>query len=221
MFVGHYSAALAARAMSRPAPLWSLLAAAQLLDIGWATLVMAGLEHVEVDPKLPGNAFVLADMPWTHSLPAALVWSGAAAVIAKPVLKLGWSSAIVLGGVVFSHWLLDFLVHRPDLALWPGGPKVGLGLWNAAVLEQAVEMGLLALAAMLWSAARRARGEHAWPGVVFLALLVAVQIIAMLMPADPSASPIAIGGPALAVYLVVIAIGVFLDQRPALGRLSP
>ena len=213
MFAGHYAAALAAKAAEPRAPLWTLVAGAQLIDIGWGALVMTGIEHGRVDPTLAGSALVLEHMPFTHSLPAVIAWSLGAALVARYALRLVWPAAIAIAAVVFSHWLLDLLVHRPDLELYPQGPKVGFGLWDLPVVEQAVEIGLIAIAAVFWSAQRTRNGLKAWPAAAFVGLLVAVQIIAMLMPAV-AADTIADTGPmALAVYIVLAIVAVFLDGR--------
>lgn len=213
MFAGHYAAALAAKAIEPRAPTWTLVAGAQLVDIGWAALVIAGIERGSVDPTLPGSALVLEHMPYTHSLPAAVVWSLGAAIVARYALRLVWPAAIAIAAVVFSHWLLDLLVHRPDLELYPQGPKVGFALWDLAVVEQAVEIGLIAIAAIFWSAQRTRNNQQAWPAAAFVGLLVAVQIIAMLMPAE-AADTIAETGPmALAVYIVIAIVAVFLDRQ--------
>jgi membrane-bound metal-dependent hydrolase YbcI (DUF457 family) len=180
-----------------------------LIDIGWSGLIIAGVERVSFDPSLPGSALVLEHMPWTHSLPAALAWALAAALAGRGLLKLPWRAAIVVGLVVFSHWLLDLLVHRPDLALWPQGPKVGLGLWNHEVAEQAVEIGLLALAGMAWTASRKAVGRFAWPAVLFVFILIAVQLIAMGVPGG---SATGLGISALAVYLSLAVIAWLVDR---------
>src|SRR5688572_17404245 len=117
MFVGHYAAAMAAKAIEPKAPMWTLAAASQLIDIGWSAFIITGVEHARVDPALPGSTLVLYDMPWTHSLPAVLVWSIAAALLVKLLLRLPWWASAVVGLTVFSHWVLDYLVHRPDLPL--------------------------------------------------------------------------------------------------------
>jgi len=210
MFVGHYAAALAAKAAEPRAPLWTYVAGAQLIDIGWSSLIIAGVEKVSLDPSLPGSALVLSHMPYTHSLPAVLIWALAAAFAGRWLLKLPWGAAWMLAAVVFSHWLLDLLVHRPDLELWFGGPKVGLGLWNLATPEQAVEIGLLGLAAMAWTASRKAAGRSAWPAALFFALLVAVQITAMLTPMGGGV--VSMGVSALAVYLAVTVVAWLVDR---------
>ena len=176
-------------------------------------MVIAGVERGRIDPALPGSPLVLEHMPWTHSLPAAIAWSLAAIVLARLLLRLSMRTAIVIGAVVFSHWLLDLLVHRPDLELWPAGPKLGFGLWTMEVLEQAVEIGLLGLGAMFWAGQRARLGQSVWPAAAFFGLLVAVQIIAMLMPTEAADTLTAFGPSALAVYLVLAGFAIFLDGR--------
>jgi membrane-bound metal-dependent hydrolase YbcI (DUF457 family) len=214
MFVGHYSAALAAKAAEPRAPLWTYVIAAQLVDIGWSALVLGGVEKMSLDPSLLGSPLVLSHMPWTHSLPGALLWSLGAALLVRFALKLPWRAAVFVGAVVFSHWLLDLLVHRPDLELWFGGAKVGLGLWNFPVPEQAVEIGLLAVAGAFWAGWRVRDGRPVWPAALFLAILVAVQVTNMLMP--PPASAAQMGIMALASYLVLAALA-WAVERPRRG----
>ncbi|MEO8115870.1 MAG: hypothetical protein ABI655_15885 [Phenylobacterium sp.] len=211
MFVGHYSAALAAKAIEPRAPLWTYVIGCQLLDVGWSTLIMTGAEKVAVDPSLPGSSLILYHMPYTHSLPAAIAWSAAAALAASLVLKLPSRAAIFVGLSVFSHWILDFLVHRPDLALWVGGPKVGLGLWNFPVPEEALEIGLLAVAGVFWAAQRARSGRTVWPAAVFIGLLVALQIAALVMPMGGGV--VQLGAMILAIYLAVGAAAWLVERQ--------
>ncbi len=213
MFAGHYAAAFAAKAVEPRAPLWTLIAGAQLIDIGWGALVLTGIEHGRVDPALPGSALVLEHMPFTHSLPAVIAWSLGAALLARYALRLVWPAAIAIAAVVFSHWLLDLLVHRPDLELYPQGPKVGIALWDLAVVEQAVEMGLIAITGIFWSAQRTRAGQKVWPAAAFITLLVTVQIIAMLIPVEAADSVAESGAMALPTYILLAIIAVFIDGR--------
>ncbi|MES1158546.1 MAG: hypothetical protein ABUL42_01495 [Terricaulis silvestris] len=216
MFVGHYAAAFAIKAAKPETPLWATVAGCQLMDIGWSVFIMAGVEHASVDPALPGSTLVLSDMPYTHSLPASLLWSAAWAVVALLLLRQSLWAAVLIGASVFSHWLLDLLVHRPDLELWPGDGKVGLGLWNYPVPEQALEIGLLAVAGMAWAASRKAQARTAWPAVSFVAFLVALQIVAMLSPQPGGPLPPAAGAAILVIYLLVVALSLAADaQRTA------
>jgi hypothetical protein len=221
MFVGHYAAALAAKSVEPRAPLWTYVGAAQLLDIGWTSLVMANVEHVRFDEALPGSPLVLYDMPWTHSLPAALVWSLAALAVMRWALKLPWGAAVMVGLTVFSHWLLDYLVHRPDLLTGFGGDKVGLGWWNYPVPEQAVEMGLIAITGAMWAGARTASGRQAWPAVVFIAILVGVQLLGTVTA--PAGSAFAYARTGLLVYLglTLVAVVIDLGKPKAAAAASP
>ena len=213
MFVGHYAAAFAAKAAAPKAPLWTLAAACQLVDIGWAVFITTGVEHARADPSLPGSTLELYDMPWTHSLPAALAWSVAGALLVKLLLRLPTWASFIVGLTVFSHWLLDLIVHRPDLELWPGGERVGFALWNYPVPEQAVEMGLFAICAAIWVASRKSLGRTAWPAVVLIAFYVLLQLAAMLMPPPAGELTASTGLTVLIVYIAAAAAAGLTDLR--------
>ena len=216
MFVGHYAGALAAKAIEPRAPLWSYVLACQAMDIAWGGLLIAGVEKASVDHSLPGSALILSHMPYTHSLPAAALWSVAVATALVLLLKLPRRAGLFIGLAVLSHWLLDFLVHRPDLPLIWSGPKVGLGLWNHAVLEQAVEMGLLGMAGAAW-AWRRGQQGHGWAGAVgFLGFLLVLQVVPMLKPR--AGDPVGLGGSAVATYLATCLVAVFVEPRTGKAR---
>ena len=210
MFVGHYAAALAAKAAEPRAPLWTYVGAAQLIDIAWAGFVMGGIERMRIDETLPGSPLVLEHMPWTHSLPAAVLWSLAAAVAVGVLLKLPRAAAIMVGLVVFSHWLGDLLVHRPDLELWFGGDKVGLALWNYPVPEEALEMGLLGLCAAAWGWRRGRQGQSLTPVLWFAGFLVTLQIVALVLPGSGDAA--GFGRTALIAYLVTTGLAWLADR---------
>jgi len=210
MFVGHYAAALAGKAIAPKAPLWTYVGAAQLIDIGWSSLVMAGVETVRFDPDLPGSPLILDHMPWTHSLPAAIVWSLAGLLLARWLLKLPWWTALAVGLVVFSHWATDWLVHRPDLELWPGGQKVGLAVWNFPGAEKTLEMGLIALTGAAWLWNRGRFGRTAWPALSFLLFLVALQMVGEF--SAPTGDAFAFGRLGLSVYLLVTAVAWLADR---------
>lgn len=212
MFVGHYSASLAAKAAEPRAPLWSYVIASQLLDVGWGIFVILGVEKVRIDPELPGSVFDLYYMPWTHSLVSAIVWSFVGAVIFKKLLQLPSRAAVFIGLVVFSHWVLDLIVHRPDLLLWPGGPTVGFGLWNYPVLEEAIEMGLVAIAAVVWGASRVRDGKSEWRAAALIALMTAMQAFVIASP--PSGNHVVIGAMVLGAYAVLAAGAWWAERDP-------
>lgn len=210
MFVGHYATGLAAKAAFPRAPLWSLIGASQLLDIGFSAAIIPGLEKFQVDSRLPGNPFILYQMPWTHSLPAAVVWSLAAFGVAK-LCKLQTKIAAAIGAVVFSHWILDLLVHRPDLQLWPTGPKVGFGFWNLPAPELGFEMALLALGGCAWVARREEFKQSSWPAAIYIGLLAMLGIM-FALPAPPPSDPVYTGILGLVLSAFITALAVPVDR---------
>jgi hypothetical protein len=199
LLAGHYSSALLAKRLAPGAPLWALAIAAQLVDVFWAAFVVVGVEHLRIDPSLPSNPLDLYDMPFTHSLVGALAWSAAAFAVAFGA----WRSAAValaIGAAVLSHWVLDWIVHRPDLAIWPGGAKYGLALWNHPPVAIAVEFGLLFGTA--WLLARRVPWRRGlWALVIGLA---AFQLFVTALP--PALPPIGVAFTALALFAVVAVV---------------
>src|SRR6266566_6051884 len=126
MFVGHYGPSFAAKALKQSIPLWILFIAVQWVDVMWSVLVLLGIEKVRIVPGFTAtNPLDLYYMPYTHGMVAALGWSVVAA-IAYRLLARGASrrAATIVGIAVFSHWVLDFLVHRPDLPLYDNTAKV-------------------------------------------------------------------------------------------------
>lgn len=213
MFVGHYAAALAAKTAEPRARLWTYVAACQLLDIGWGGLVAAGIEKVRVDPALPGSPLDLYYMPFTHSLTGALAWSLGGLLLARLALRVPWRAAGLVGLVVFSHWLLDLLVHRPDLELMAGQPKLGLGFWNYPLPEMALELGLVAVAGGMLIASRKEAGGKAWPVIAFLAFLTALQMVASSTPFNPD--PMITGAMTLMAYGIAALAAWTVDRKEA------
>jgi hypothetical protein len=203
MLAGHYSAALVGKAVAPRAPLWSLFAAAQLVDIAWALFVLAGIEHFRLDPSLPSNPLDLYHIPYTHGLPATFAWAAAAYLVARA--WLGDSRAAgAIAAVTASHWLLDLLVHRPDLPLWDDAHKVGLALWNWPWLAWWTELGFIALSGFaLWRA--QAAGSSARRKVVGVVAVLGLLHLASLSPA-PTSSPAAFASIALTLFLVLVGV---------------
>jgi len=153
----------------------------QLLDVAWAPLVLLGIEKVRIVPGITAsNPLDLYYMPYTHSLAAALVWSlGALVCYRLAVSTSSKISALVVAAAVFSHWVLDFLVHRPDLPLYDNTAKVGLGLWNLPGLAFGLEIVLLFGGMWLYfqtGATRRL------PAAAFGLIMVAIQAYVFFGP---------------------------------------
>ncbi len=212
MFVGHYGPALAGKALARSVPLWTLVFAVQLVDVAWGVFVANGIEHVRIVPGFTeSNPLDLYDMPLTHSLPGALAWAiGAGLIYAiwAPAEKV--RGGLVIALAVFSHWVMDLLVHVPDLPLWPGGPVVGLGLWNNYPLALALEMAVLAAGFALYLRVTEPRGlvGRIWPWV-FAVLLVVAEQVNHTMP--PPQSVAELGYTAVAIFILVTGLAALCD----------
>ena len=141
MFVGHYGPTFALKRWAPAAPMWALAIGVQLVDVAWSIFIVAGIEHVRIVPGFTAsNSLDLYDMPFTHSLVAAFVWAlGFGAVFWKRSRKV----AIAIALAVFSHWLCDLIVHRPDLPIIDDGYKVGFGLWDYRWPAFVLELGVL------------------------------------------------------------------------------
>jgi membrane-bound metal-dependent hydrolase YbcI (DUF457 family) len=175
VFIGHYAVALAAKRVAPKTSLGTLFLAAGFLDLLWPVLLLVGLEHVRIDP---GNTVFTPldfyDYPISHSLIGACVWSLVVGLIYFLIRK-DKRSSLVIGLCVLSHWLLDFVTHRPDLPLGYGGPVVGLGLWNSVAGTMIVEGILFVVGLMIYVSTTQKRdriGVYAfWSMIAVLALI--------------------------------------------------
>src|SRR5918995_2728329 len=139
MFAGHFGLALAAKTAAPRASLGVLTLATQWVDLVWPILLLAGLEHVRIAPGITEvTPLDFYDYPITHSLVSGVMWGGVVGLVYGKMAGYR-KAALVAAMLVLSHWVLDFITHRPDLPLWPGGPKVGLGLWNSLEATALVE----------------------------------------------------------------------------------
>jgi hypothetical protein len=204
MFLGHFAVGFAAKRSAPAVSLGLLFLAAQFLDLLWPTLLFAGVEQVVIAPgdtALTPLAFT--HYPVSHSLLAVLGW-GALFALAHRMLGGTARAALVLGALVVSHWLLDALVHRPDLPLTPwGAARVGLGLWNAPLAAIALESALFV--GGLWLYARRTEAEDAtgrWALWALVASLVLIQVGNLM--GEPPPSVIAIAWVGQAQWLLVL-----------------
>jgi hypothetical protein len=211
MFIGHYAVALAAKRAAPSVSLGALCLASAFLDLAWPLLQVAGLERLRIDPSIRGlTPLVFEHYPYSHSLLMATLWAlllGGGHFAATRHLR----GAAVIASAVVSHWLLDALVHRPDLPLAPGGTvRVGLGLWNAPVAAAIVELGLFAGGLLMYL--RATRGRRRGPLWAWSALLLAIFAGSVFGPPPPSVD--AVVWSALAQGLLVAA-AVWVDRAPA------
>ena len=156
MFIGHFAVGFAAKRFAPRTSLAPLLAAPLLLDLLWPWFLLFGWERVRIDP---GNTrFVPLDLvyfPWSHSLLMSVVWATVFALIYHLIAQY-WPGTLAIWIGVVSHWVLDWITHRPDMPLYPGGPRLGLGLWNSIAGTMVVEILLLAVGVWLYVRTTRA-----------------------------------------------------------------
>lgn len=194
MFIGHAAVALAAKPLAPRTSLALLLAAAFWVDMVWPVFLLLGIERVKIDP---GNtAFTPLDFvhyPWTHSLAAALGWS---VLFGLACLRSGRRVALILGLLVFSHWVLDAVSHRPDLPLWPGSATlVGFGLWNSVPATMIVECTMFAAGAWIYARSAPSRDRiGTWAFAGLIAFLAVAYLGNVFGPPPPSVPAIAIAG---------------------------
>ncbi|MBV8979129.1 MAG: hypothetical protein JO261_07160 [Alphaproteobacteria bacterium] len=191
MFIGHYGPAFAAKPAAPRVPLWILFVAVQWLDFCWAALVLMGVEKVRIVPGFTqGSALELYYMPYTHGLIGALVLSLLFGLVALAFVREKRAAALaVIAAAVFSHWLLDLLVHVPDLPMFGDADKVGFGLWRWLWISLPLELAFLLGGAVVYARAvpsRRRFGDLAlW---LFVAAMAAVEVYAAFGPAPTSAA---------------------------------
>lgn len=210
MFIGHYGPA-AGFAGGR-IKLWHAFIAVQFLDILWAPAVLLGVEHVRiVEGYTASNHFDLYHMPYTHSLLMAVVWS----VVAGGAYRVLWRragmlGALLIGSLVFSHWVLDFFMHKPDLALWFGGPKVGLSLWDNRPLAVGMEFTLVIAGLGYYLTRTQSKGVFGLvaPAILF-ALMALAQIFGNFGPPPADAAQAAYS--AITAYIVFAALAAWVD----------
>jgi membrane-bound metal-dependent hydrolase YbcI (DUF457 family) len=210
MFVGHYGVSFAARRLEYSPPLWLLFIAVQLLDVLWAPFVLLGIEKVRIVPGITAsNPLDLYYMPYTHSLVAALLWSAVALALYRsrgggPGAR---AAALLVGLAVLSHWVLDFVVHRPDLPLYDDTAKVGLGLWNRPALAFALEAAVLFGGTALYLGGQ---SGPRLPMILFGAVMLLIQAYVFFGPPPVSAQAAAVT--ALVAYVVFAAVAAWLER---------
>ncbi len=207
MFIGHFGVGLGAKKADPKISLGTLFAATQWLDLIWPVMLLLGLEHVRLEPGITAvNEMDFYDYPFTHSLLGALVWSvlfGTGYYLFRPSAR----GALIIGGAVFSHWVLDFLTHGPDLPLAPGMPtKLGLGLWYSVWGTVLVEVLLYAIGIFVYTRATIASDRIGRYGFWSLIGVLAIIYFASLFGPPPT-DVSAIGWAGLFTWLFVFWAG--------------
>jgi membrane-bound metal-dependent hydrolase YbcI (DUF457 family) len=187
MFIGHFGVAFAAKRVAPRTSLGILILGAQFLDFIWPIFLLLGIEHVRIAPGITRvSPLDFYDYPISHSLLMAAVWSVVVGGTYYRARRYG-RGALVVGLAVLSHWVLDFIVHRPDLPVWPRGPRVGLGLWNSWVATNCAETLIYGVGVWIYAQSTRARdaiGRYAFWGLVAFLFLGWATTLAAGPPPD-------------------------------------
>jgi hypothetical protein len=186
MFVGHLALAFAAKRAAPAVSLGWLMAGVTALDLLWPLFLIAGIEHVRIQPGATAfTPLVFVAYPWSHSLLTAVAWGVALAVVAR-ARRIPAATCALLAALVPSHWLLDWVTHAPDMPLWPtaDAPRYGLGLWESIPATFIVEGALWVAGLALYL-----RGRHATGRGGPIALWSFVALCTIIWAAGPWSPP--------------------------------
>jgi len=193
MFIGHFAVAFAVKRAAPRTSLGVTFAAAQLVDMLWPIFLLLGWEQVRIAPN--ANPFLTLEFtryPWTHSLMMGLVWGMlfGGLYFAVTHYKRG---AIVVALLVPSHWVLDAVVHQPDLPLYPGGAaRIGLGLWSSPQAAIVVEAILFLAGITAYATVTQPRDRIGRFGLLGLAaFLVLLYVASIVGPPPPNVTVLA------------------------------
>ena len=193
MFLGHFAVGFGAKAAKPSVSLGTLFIAAQFADLLWPTLLLLGLEHVEIDSGITRvTPLDFTSYPISHSLLMLCLW-GLVFGFLYWLIRKSTRGALVLGLLVVSHWVLDLIVHRPDLPLYPGpSPRLGMGLWNSLAGTFLAEGVIFVIGLGLYLRATRAKNRAGFYGFwVLVGFLILIYLSNVFGPLPPSTTAIA------------------------------
>ncbi len=215
MFIGHFALGMAGKRAAPKVSLPVLFLAAQFADMLWPVLVAAGIETVKIDPgntKYTPLDFV--NYPWSHSLLMLCIWG----LVLGMVYRLNTGDrrgALVVGLLVVSHWVLDWITHRADMPLFPGSAKFGLALWNNPQVSIGLEVLMFAAGTAIYEGTTKGKdkkGQYAF-WVMIVLLLVA---FALGSGGPPPPSVQALWTTAIIAMLLGLALSAYVDRHRTL-----
>jgi len=217
VFIGHYALGFAAKRLVPRTSLGTLFAAPTFADLLWPVFLLLGWEEARV---VPGpNPFLnlwLDSIPVSHSLVALIAWGLLFGYLYRK--RTGYArGAVVVGLLVLSHWVLDFITHRPDMPLYPGSVTLGLGLWNSVAGTLIVEGAMFIAGLMIYAAVTRARDRIGRYGFWALVLVLSGSYVSSLFAPPPQNMT------ALAIFAIIfgwlfVAFGWWVDKHRELRQ---
>ena len=212
MFLGHFGAGFAGKKFSKSASLGTYFMAAQWIDLLWPILLLLGIEKVKIEPGISNvTPLNFNYYPFTHSLAAAIIWGVIFGVIYF-LIKKNAKTSIILGVFVVGHWVLDFLVHIPDLPIFPGSElKVGLGLWNSFTATIILEGLIFGIGIYLYYKVTKTKNKTGTYSLIGLVVfLILIYISNLFGPPPDSVKAIGIVGNA---QWLIILWGYWIDKN--------
>ena len=218
MFIGHYGIGFALKKFDSLLSLGWLFIAVQFVDIIWTILIFFGIERVEIVPGITeANPLDFVHYPFTHSLVAFVVWS----VIVGLIVFLGkfksslskMSLGLLLGFGVFSHFLLDLIVHRPDLpVMGDDSMMLGFGLWNYTAIAYILEMLIFIGGAYVYFRAKGNLTKSKKTGLVlFIVILLIINLANLYGPPPEDTRMIAVVG--FVSFILFALFGFWVDKE--------
>ena len=195
MFIGHIGLALATKGVAPKPSLGTLTLAAQWADGLWPIFLLLGWEQVRIVPGITAvTPLLFVSYPYTHSL-IADIGGGLLLGGVYIAFRRDANGAFSLFALVVSHWILDFVSHRADMPLWPGGALYGLGLWYSVPATLFAEFALFGFGVVVYTRATRPRDRLGsvlfW---IFIASLAAIYLTSVFGPPPPSVEVLAWSG---------------------------
>lgn len=204
MFIGHFAVAFASKRFAPRTSLGALLAACSMLDLLWPIFILLGWEQVRIQPGI--TRFTPLDFvsyPISHSLVAALGWATLFALLYFALTRYVRGAIVIWVGVV-SHWVLDWISHRPDMPLYPGSPLFGLGLWNSPVATVIVEGLMFAIGVWIYLRVTRPRDRIGkWALLSFVIIVALFYAADIFSPPPPSVRVLGIAALVLSFVLIL------------------
>jgi uncharacterized membrane protein (GlpM family) len=212
MFIGHFAVGFAAKKFAPRTSEAVLLTAPLLADVLWPVFLLLGWEQVRIDP---GNTrftpFDFVSYPWSHSLSMLCVWATAFGIVYYALTRY-WAGAVAIWIGVVSHWVLDWVTHRPDMPLAPGGARYGLGLWNSIAGTMVAEILMFAVGVWMYVSATRAKDRIGRYALIAYVVLLMVFYIGDRF-STPPASVGEIAWPAIAASIILISWSWWFDRH--------
>jgi membrane-bound metal-dependent hydrolase YbcI (DUF457 family) len=196
VFIGHFGAGFAAKGAAKKISLGTLFLAAQFIDLLWPTLLLFGVETVKIDPGATAvTPLNFEHYPISHSLLFVFIWAVAFALVFFLIRKNA-RGALLLGALVVSHWVLDLVVHRPDLPLYPGSTvHVGWNLWSSLAGTLLVEGAIYGAGLYVYFRMTEAVDRQgSWGAWGLACVLAVVYLLNLFGPLPPNVASIAWAG---------------------------